>query len=323
MTDRYARQMTLPAVGPEGQARLGRCHVLVVGAGGLGSHVLLALAGAGIGRLTIVDDDRVEITNLHRQPLYRMADIGQPKAESARDALALYNPEVSIGTRVERLRPGNAAALAAEADIVVDAADSLAVTYILSDACRAAATPFVTASVLEQRGYAGAFCGGAPSYRAVFPDMPSTVGSCAANGVLGSAVGVIGSLEAHLALGIALGASPSPLGRLISIDLATFKLGGFRFDGTPEPNGPAIAFIEPGDVTGDDIVIELRDEAEAPEPALPQAIRLDPTAVAEGFAPPAGRRVVFCCRSGIRAHRAARLLERREDRPLAVIAAGA
>jgi molybdopterin/thiamine biosynthesis adenylyltransferase/rhodanese-related sulfurtransferase len=320
VTDRYARQIVLAEVGPAGQARLAAARVVVVGAGGLGSFVLPELAGAGIGHITIVDHDSVEVSNLHRQPLFRMADLGRPKAEAARDALLAYNPDITIEARVEKLRPGNAAAIVAGADIVVDAADSLAATYMLGDACHAAGIPFVSASVLEQRGYAGAYSGGAPSYRAVFPDMPSTIGSCAANGVLGPVVGVLGSLEAHMALQIALLSEPSPLGRVVTVDLKTYAFGGFRFDGAEE--GAGIPFIERGDIDAEDTVVELRPPEEAPEPVTPDAIRASVADIQSGFALPEGHRVVFACASGIRAHRAARAYLKRGPADVALVAAG-
>ena len=320
-TDRYARQIILADVGRDGQQALNRASVLVIGAGGLGSFILPILAGAGIGRLAVVDHDRVELSNLHRQPLFRMDDIGRPKAEAACAALAAYNPEITLVPHVERLEPGNAPALVAQADLVVDAADSLAVTYILSDACRDAGKPLVSASVLEQRGYVGAFCGGAPSYRAVFPDMPTTVGSCALNGVLGSSVGVIGSLEAHIALQLLLKQTPSPLGRLISLDLKTLTFGGFRFLDAAMEEGPGMPFIGHGDVKPDDLVIELRDEEEAPVPVTPTARRILPSGIAAADLPQEGR-IVLCCRSGIRAMRAANTLAERGYRRLAVLAAG-
>ncbi len=195
MTDRYARQAVLPEIGPTGQARLAAASVLVVGAGGLGCPVLQYLAGAGVGRLTIVDHDTVEETNLHRQPLYGMPDIGKLKAEAARATLQRFNPHVRIDAVAERLTPQNAARLVAEADIVVDAADSFAVTYMLSDVCFAMARPLVSASVIGMTGYAGVFCGGGPSYRAVFPEVSVDGGTCATVGVIGTAVAMMGSLR--------------------------------------------------------------------------------------------------------------------------------
>ena len=317
MNDRYARQMVLPEVGVAGQAKLAAARVLVVGAGGLGSPVLAFLAGAGVGHLTIADHDRVDESNLHRQPLYRMADVGRLKAEAARDALLGANPTITVVARPSRLGVADASDLVAAADLVLDCADSLAATYLLSDACHAQGKPLVSASVLGLTGYAGAFCGGAPSYRAVFPDMPAVVGSCAANGVLGSAVAVLGGLQAHMALQILLDMTPSPLGRLVSVDLRTLCFGGFAFHDAAEPDGPAIPFVSRDALVDDDLIIELRGEQEAPVPVTADALRLGQD---ELDRVPTGKRVVFCCASGIRAHRAARRLAERGVRDVAVLA---
>ena len=236
MNDRYARQTVLPDIGAAGQARLAAASVLVVGAGGLGCPVLQYLAGAGVGRLIVVDHDTVEETNLHRQPIYGMADLGKPKADVARMRLSGFNPDIAIDAVIERLTPQNAARLVAEAELVVDAADSFAVTYILSDACHRAAKPLVSASVIGLTGYLGAFCGGAPSYRAVFPDVSVEGGTCATVGVLGTAVAVLGSLQAHLVLHLLLRLQPPVLGRVITFDARTFAFGGFDFAGAPEPD---------------------------------------------------------------------------------------
>ena len=208
MLDRYSRQTILPEVGAEGQGRLRDARVLVVGAGGLGSPVLQYLCAAGIGHLVVVDHDKVEESNLHRQPIFRMTDVGALKARAARDALMASNPEVHIEAVCEQLTPTNAARLVGEVDIVVDAADSFAATYVLSDECLRAGKPLISASVLRLSGYVGAFCGGAPSYRAVFPEMPRQAGSCATAGVLGTAVGVMGVLQAQMVLAVLLQLQP-------------------------------------------------------------------------------------------------------------------
>lgn len=324
MSDRYARQTILPEVGEGGQARLARAAVAVVGAGGLGCAVLPYLAAAGVGRLDIVDHDCVEESNLHRQPLYRMDQIGQPKVLAARAALAALNPAVRVEARCERLDPGNAAALIAACDVVVDAADSFAVTYVLSDACQSAAKPLVSASVVGLSGYVGAFCGGAPSYRAVFPELPPSAGSCAEAGVLGTAVAVIGSLQAHFTLALLLGWQPAVLGRLIHVDFRSLHFGGFSFRGARENTALSLAFIAPAEVAATDIVIDLRGPEEAPRSPFPSALRLGVEALerAEQHFPQQAR-IVLCCRSGLRAWRAARALEAQGHRNLALIALGA
>lgn len=322
MTDRYSRQTVLPEVGAEGQARLGAASVLVIGAGGLGCAVLPYLAAAGVGRLAIVDHDRIEESNLHRQPLFRMSDLGREKAIAAREALLAVNPGLAIDALVTRLTPANARALVAAADLVIDAADSFAATYVLSDECLRAAKPLVSASVLGLSGYAGAFCAGAPSYRAVFPEMPRQAGSCSEAGVLGTAVGTMGLLQAHITLALLLGFEPSPLGRLVTVDFKTLRFGDFSFQRAREPE-VVIPFIAPGDVASEDIVVDLRGLDEAPVSPLSGALRLKVDEVER--APeqiPEGRRVVLCCRTGVRAWRAARALQRLGHSRLALVAFG-
>jgi molybdopterin/thiamine biosynthesis adenylyltransferase/rhodanese-related sulfurtransferase len=324
MTDRYARQTILPEVGAAGQARLRAARVLVIGAGGLGSAVLQYLAAAGVGRLVIVDHDRVEESNLHRQPIYRMSEVGMAKAQAARHALLAANPEVRVDAVCERLTPANAARLIAEADVVVDAADSFAATYLASDVCLRAGKPLVSASVLGLSGYVGAFCGGAPSYRAVFPDMPRQTGSCATAGVLGTAVGVIGTLQAHMVLSWLLGLQPGVRGQLVTVDFQALRFGGFSFSGAQEPTEAVWPFIAADQVDSSDVVIDLRSLAEAPVSPIAAALRLDVDAVEKGGARelPEAARVVLCCRTGVRAWRAAKALQKQGRENLALIAFG-
>jgi molybdopterin/thiamine biosynthesis adenylyltransferase/rhodanese-related sulfurtransferase len=324
MTDRYSRQIILPEVGASGQARLRGAAVLVVGAGGLGSAVLQYLCAAGVGRLAIVDHDRVEESNLHRQPLYRMSDLGLSKARSARTALLDANPGVIIEAVDERLTPANAAQLVTAADVVVDAADSFAVTYVLSDECHRVNKALISASALGLSGYVGAFSGGAPSYRAVFPEMPRQAGSCARSGVLGTAVGMMGILQAHMVLALLLELRPSVLGRLVTVDCRSLRFGGFSFAAAHEPAGTAVlSFIAPADVSRTDIVIDLRSLTEAPVSPFASALRIGVDEV-ESEPPhfPPEHRIVLCCRTGVRAWRAARALQRQGHANVALIAVG-
>ena len=323
MNDRYSRQRILPDVGAAGQARLREARVLVIGAGGLGCAVLQYLCAAGVGRLLIVDHDRVEVSNLHRQPVYRMGDVGRLKAHAARAALLETNPEIHIEAVCERLTPANVAPLVAASDLIVDAADSFAVTYVLSDECLGMNRILISASVLGLTGYVGAFCGAAPSYRAVFPEMPSQVGSCTQSGVLGTAVGVIGTLQAHMVLALLLGLQPTVLGQLVTVDFRTLRFGGFSFVAAHEPNAAAMPFISAPEVADTDIVIDLRSLVEAPVSPFAAALRLDVDTVAGGQARfSRERRVVLCCRTGVRAWRAARALQSQGHPNVALIALG-
>jgi rhodanese-related sulfurtransferase len=211
--------------------------------------------------------------------------------------------------------------LVSEADVIVDAADSFAVTYILSDACLAAAKPLVSASVIGTTGYAGAFCGGGPSYRAVFPEVAIDGGTCASVGVLGTAVAVLGSLQAHLALHLLLRLEPSALGRVVTFDAKRLAFGGFGFAGSPEPDA-LVPFIAPEEVTPDDIVVDLRSLAEAPVSPFAGARRLDVESVERvADEQPAGR-IVLACRSGQRSLMAADRLRGRGVTNLALVAFG-
>jgi molybdopterin/thiamine biosynthesis adenylyltransferase/rhodanese-related sulfurtransferase len=323
MMERYSCQIALPEVGLLGQSRIAAASILVVGAGGLGCAVLQYLAAAGVGCLVVVDHDKVEETNLHRQPLYRMSDLGHYKAEVAQAVLRDFNPEVRIDAVCQRLTAGNAVALVSEADIVIDAADSFAVTYILSDECHRAGKPLVSASVLGLSGYVGVFCAGAPSYRAVFPEVPWRVGSCASAGVLGTAVGVMGTLQAHLALSLVLGLEPSPLGQLVSVDLRKLHFSGFSFGSAREPQGPVISFIAPSDVAAADLVVDLRSRTEAPVTPFPASLRLSVEEIEQlPGGTPSSQRVVLCCRSGLRAWHAATKLQTKGFTNLALLALG-
>ena len=320
--DRYARQLALPEVGPEGQRRIERATVLVVGAGGLGCAVLPYLCAAGVGRLVIVDHDFVDESNLHRQPLYRMGDVGKQKAEVARVTLATLNPRVEAEAVCERLTPANASSLVEAADVIVDAADSFAVTYILSDECARVRKPLVSASVIGLNGYAGVFCGSAPSYRAVFPDLPAQAGTCATNGVLGTAVGVMGTLQAQMVLSLLLDLAPSVSGRMTTVDFRSLRFSGFSFLAAREER-EGFHFIARGDVTSGDITIELRDEQEAPVPAFASSLRLPPERI-ESLRDRVTDdvRVVLCCRTGLRAWRAGSRLRAAGHHNVALFAAG-
>ncbi len=312
---RYARQMVLSEIGPDGQARLARAHFLVVGAGGLGAPVLHYLAGAGVGQITLVDGDHVAEHNLHRQPLYRMDQIGQPKAQAAADALAALNPDVTVQPVCAMLDPANAPALVAAADIVLDCADTFAASLTLSDICASLGKPLITASALSLSGYVAGCCGSAPSLRAIFPDLPQRGATCATAGVMGPVVGTIGALQAQMALAVALALTPSPLGQLVSLDARNWRMGGFRFDAAPEPAQP-LPFIARSQTLPGDLLIDLRAEA---APFTPAARHIPPEDIAT-LDPPKGARVVLACATGLRAHNAGQTLQSRWPGDIALLA---
>ncbi|WP_415639401.1 ThiF family adenylyltransferase, partial [Paracoccus nototheniae] len=272
------------------------------------------LAAAGVGRITLVDPDRIEVTNLHRQPLYRSDQTGQPKALAAAATMAALNPDVQVIPRVEWLTPANAPALMEDADAVLDCADSFAVSLTLSDACMAAGKPLIAGSALALSGYALACGAGAPSLRAVFPDLPLRGANCATAGVLGPVVGMIGALQAQMALAWLVGLDPSPLGRLISFDAARWRMGGFRFDRAPEPVAP-LPFIAASQIDPGDLLIDLRAEA-AP---FPGATHIPPDRIGD-LEPGTAPRVVLACRTGLRAQNAGQILQSRWPGSIALLA---
>lgn len=316
MSDRHARQIAVPEIGEAGQQRLRAARALVVGAGGLGSPAIMYLAGAGIGAMTIVDADVVETSNLHRQPIHA-GRTGWAKAASAEAFVAALDSDIRVNALEDRLTPGNAAALVGDADVVLDCADSFAVSYILSDACHAAGVPLISASALALGGYVGGFCGGAPSLRAVFPDLPDRAGNCATGGILGPVVGMLGTAQAQMALAVLLELTPSPLGQLVTL-ASGMRWGGFRFDAAPEPQG-GFRFIDVTEVTPADFVVDLRGEVEAPRPVTPAALRGSADAPP---GPPPGTRAVLACTTGLRAWRAARALSAAFPNEIALIATG-
>jgi sulfur-carrier protein adenylyltransferase/sulfurtransferase len=321
--NRYARQICLSEVGPTGQARLRAARVVVIGAGGLGAPVLQYLCGAGVGSVLVVDPDRISPSNLHRQVLFRADQVGALKAVVAAEMLVALNPECDVGAVTAALDPGNVAEVLQGADIVVDCADSFAVSYILSDHCKEAGLALITASALGLQGYAGGFCAGAPSLRAVFPDLPVRAATCATAGVLGPVVGTVGALQAQMVLAHLLGLQPAVMGQMVTVDLARYRFGGFRFEGTAEPEGALFTFITADAVTARDFAVELRDVAEAPELFAPGALRCGVADFVNSLPRPgAAQRAVLCCRSGLRAWQAATALRRHWNGPVALVAIG-
>jgi molybdopterin-synthase adenylyltransferase len=220
--ERYSRQLVLPEWGAAAQLALAEASVLVIGAGALGSPVALYLAGAGTGRIGLVDDDAVELSNLHRQALHFTPDLGVPKAESAAAKLRFLNPDVVVEPYQMRVDAGNVSSLLEGQDLVVDCSDSFDTRYAVNAACCAAGVRLVEAGVLGMSGLVMSIKPGRTAcYRCVFPEAPADAPRCADAGVLGPAAGVIGSLQALEAMKLLTGVAPAITDGFMQVDLAT------------------------------------------------------------------------------------------------------
>ncbi|MDQ2846224.1 MAG: molybdopterin-synthase adenylyltransferase MoeB [Actinomycetota bacterium] len=242
--ERYSRQLIIPDVGVLGQRRLKNARVLVIGAGGLGSPALMYLAAAGVGTLGVVDFDTVDASNLQRQVIHRTADVGRPKTESAVDAVAAINPLVRVIQHAERLDSGNALAVMAGYDLVLDGTDNFATRYLVNDACVLTGKPCIWGSIFRFEGQASVFWAEhGPQYRDVYPvpPPPGAVPSCAEGGVLGVLCATIGSVMVTEAIKLICGIGEPLLGRLLIYD--ALELSFRTVNVRPDPQGASITAL--------------------------------------------------------------------------------
>ena len=245
MTDdqllRYSRHILLDELGIEGQQRLLVAHVLVIGAGGLGSPVALYLGTAGVGHMTIVDHDNVDVTNLQRQIAHNLARVGKPKAESARDTIAAINPDVQVTALVERADAARLDVLVRDVDVVVDCSDNFATRHAVNAACVAHRKPLVSGAAIGFDGQVSVYDTrqpDAPCYACIFPpESTFEEVQCATMGVFAPLVGIIGSVQAAETLKLLAGVGSSLAGRLQMLDGRTMEWHELR---TPRAPGCAV-----------------------------------------------------------------------------------
>jgi adenylyltransferase/sulfurtransferase len=332
---RYARHLLIPDLGDAGQRRLLAARVLVMGAGGLGSPALLYLAAAGVGHLTIVDDDVVDLTNLQRQVIHDTAGVGTPKAGSAAARVRALNPDVEVGERPVRLTRDNAVDLLRGHDLVLDGTDNFPTRYVVNDACAELGLPLVWASVYRTQAQVSVFWKNPPGdaagvdLRDLFPVLPdpATVPSCGDAGVLGALTGQVGSMMVTEAIKLICGIGRPLLGRVAFLDV----LDGRQFEIPLAPRTEEFADADPQDgaycavpaVAGvsaraladelaspaPPVVVDVREPAEVALVSIPGTLRVplaDFLAGPPAFDPDAD--VVVHCQSGPRAERAAAAL---------------
>ncbi|WP_203414744.1 HesA/MoeB/ThiF family protein [Entomobacter blattae] len=225
--ERYSRHILLKEVGASGQMALKRSRVLVIGAGGLGSPVALYLAAAGVGRIGLVDEDTVDLSNLQRQILHSSATVGMPKVSSAATMIKAINPNVKVETYPVRITPENAGEIIAHYDIICDGSDNFSTRYLLNDACFFAKKPLVSAAVLRFEGQISAFSAykEGPCYRCLYPypPPPGQIPSCSEAGILGAVTGVLGTLQATEILKEIMGLGESLRGKVLTWNALSMK----------------------------------------------------------------------------------------------------
>ena len=234
---RYSRHILLPQIGIEGQEKFLNSHALIIGAGGLGSPVALYLASAGVGHITICDDDEVDLTNLQRQIVHRTDALGRKKVESAKATLAAINPEIAVTAVPERVGGGRLEALVAQSDIVLDGSDNFATRHAVNRACVRQHKPLVSGAGVRFDGQLAVFdmrSRESPCYHCLFPEHGENEDvRCAVMGVFAPLVGIIGSIQAAEALKLLAGTGESLTGRLLLIDALTMQIRTIRLEKDP------------------------------------------------------------------------------------------
>lgn len=242
--ERYARHIVLKEMGGPGQQRLKLASALVVGAGGIGSPLMLYLAAAGIGKLTVIDDDVVSLSNLQRQVIYTTDEVGKQKTASAKAAVERLNPHVKVEAIANRFVVANAAELVSAHDIVVDGSDNFATRYLVSDACFFAKKPLVTAALGTFDGTLTTICAHEksasgqpnPTYRCLFPEPPpaGTIPTCEQAGIIGALAGAVGSLAAIETLRAVVGFGEGLIGKLLMFDVREMRVETLRYTWNPD-----------------------------------------------------------------------------------------
>jgi adenylyltransferase/sulfurtransferase len=321
---RYSRHLALREIGVQGQEKLKAAKVLLVGAGGLGSPAALYLAASGVGTIGVIDNDRVDVSNLQRQVLYDTLSVGRPKAEVAKERLLALNPEIELVSHAVELRAANVREIFGGYDVVLDGTDRFNTRYLSNDACVIMRKPLVSAAIHRFEGQAMTYVPGhAPCYRCLFPEPPADglVPNCAEAGVLGVLPGVMGTIQATEAIKVIVGVGEPLLGRLLTYDALAMRFGEFRFTRRtdcavcgdhPTIHQPAdltevcsadqvrrLSPLELRELLGKVAIVDVRSPNEFRVSHLPGAVSIPVGEVERRLAEiPRDQLVVFICRSG-------------------------
>jgi adenylyltransferase/sulfurtransferase len=335
--------MILPEIGDEGQYKLLKSTVLVVGAGGLGAAILPYLAAAGVGEIGIVDDDVIEISNLHRQVIYKSSAVGKSKAEEAKLMISELNPQIKVNAILEKLSGKNAISLFEKYDIIVDATDNIFIKYLINDACLVINKPMVYGSIFRFQGQVSVFnYQNGPTYRCLYPDQNNNALSCEDAGVIGISVGIIGMLQANEVLKMILGIGEILSGKILVYNILNNEQQKYDFDKSDvllmtketfeekynriENEVEEIDFETVFDEINNDEVLflDVRNEDEVPEISLKNKIQIPLLHLEQEIEKLDKNQTIYVfCQSGIRSKIAAELLQKHEFKNIKSIAGGA
>jgi len=330
---RYNRQILLPELGIEGQQKLKAAKVLVIGAGGLGSPVLLYLAAAGVGKIGVVDHDIVDESNLHRQILFNTADIGKSKADTSVNKLQLLNPHVSFVSHPFKIEQDNAGSLIEGYDLVVDGSDNFPTRYLVNDTCVTLNKPLIFGSIFKFEGQVSVFnYNGAADYRALFPEPPGAdeVPNCDEGGVIGSLPGIIGSYMANETIKLICGFGEVLAGRLLIINVLNnssliLNIGKSAGNITPSPkiNGyeeiNVEAFEQLKSKDSSVFLIDVREDFEFDEYNIGGSNFPLYELNDHLHSIPDDKKIVLCCTSGLRSKIAYNLLKTKTTAPIYIL----
>ncbi|MBP1225248.1 HesA/MoeB/ThiF family protein [Flavobacterium sp. 1355] len=342
-SNRYNRQMILPEIGDEGQYKLLKAKVLVVGAGGLGAAILPYLASAGVGEIGIVDDDVIEISNLHRQVIYKSSAVGKSKVEEAKLMISELNPLVKVNAIPQKLSGKNAISLFEKYDIVVDATDNIFIKYLINDACLVTNKPMVYGSIFRFQGQVSVFnYQNGPTYRCLYPDQNNNALNCEDAGVIGISVGIIGMLQANEVLKMILGIGEVLSGKILVYNILNNEQQKYDFDKsdvalmnketfdekyyTIEYQVQEIKFEAVLDQINNDEVLflDVRNEDEVPEISLKNKIQIPLLHLENQIKKLNNNQTIYVfCQSGIRSKIAVELLQKHQFKNVRSIVGGA
>jgi len=332
--------MILPEIGEDGQYKLSKAKVLVIGAGGLGAAILPYLAAAGVGEIGIVDDDDIEISNLHRQVIYKSLAVGKSKAGEAKLMISELNPLVKVNAFAEKLSGKNAISLFEKYDIIVDATDNISIKYLINDACLITNKPMVYGSIFRFQGQVSVFnYQNGPTYRCLYPDENNKALNCEDAGVIGISVGIIGMFQANEVLKMILGIGEVLNGKILVYNILNNEQQKYDFDKSDFQLMSRESFEEKynkveveeisfesvlDEINSDEILfLDVRNEDELPKISLKNQIQIPLLDLENELENLDKKQTIYIfCQSGIRSKIAAELLQKHQFKNIKSIAGG-